>query len=319
MDAAAPMDAAALRAALARCGGHAAFRPGQLDAIQATLGGRDSLLILPTGGGKSLTYILPPVARGGCFSVVVSPLLALAADQARPRARRMRPACGAHARRMRAHAAPLRHTPSLPPLRCRPPAAQVEKCLDAGVDAARWNSSTSDDQKRRVVSELASGDPELRLLFTTPEALLKPQLREALKARLPLLWHGPGAAGAHRGGWACVAPHGCMDALPAVTHANARTPRARRARRRHTRAARSARSPSTCAAQRGARVLVSASPCLRPPRPPCSRASHRTRELVLTPCTRPPRPQEAHCISEWGHDFRRARGQPRQHAPPRER
>lgn len=47
---------APLLAALARCGGHAAFRPGQLEAVKATLAGRDSLLILPTGGGKSLTY-----------------------------------------------------------------------------------------------------------------------------------------------------------------------------------------------------------------------------------------------------------------------
>ena len=64
------MDEAALRAALARCGGHADFRPGQLEAVQATLAGRDSLLILPTGGGKSLTYQVCRVGgmghRGAC-------------------------------------------------------------------------------------------------------------------------------------------------------------------------------------------------------------------------------------------------------------
>ena len=45
----------ALLLALRACG-KAAFRPGQREAAEATLRGRDSLLILPTGGGKSLTF-----------------------------------------------------------------------------------------------------------------------------------------------------------------------------------------------------------------------------------------------------------------------
>jgi superfamily II DNA helicase RecQ len=61
--------------------GHELFRPFQLDAVQATLSGRDSLLILPTGGGKSLTFQLPALAKGNCFTVVVGPLMALAKDQ----------------------------------------------------------------------------------------------------------------------------------------------------------------------------------------------------------------------------------------------
>lgn len=47
--------AARLKAALLRCG-HTAFRRGQLEAVTATLEGKDSFLILPTGGGKSLTF-----------------------------------------------------------------------------------------------------------------------------------------------------------------------------------------------------------------------------------------------------------------------
>lgn len=60
---------------------HEAFRPFQLEAIQATLSGRDSLLILPTGGGKSMTFQVPALAKSNCFTVVVGPLMALAKDQ----------------------------------------------------------------------------------------------------------------------------------------------------------------------------------------------------------------------------------------------
>ncbi|MFI4989784.1 MAG: RecQ family ATP-dependent DNA helicase [Solirubrobacterales bacterium] len=57
-----------------------AFRPGQREAVQAALDGRDSLVVMPTGGGKSLCYQLPALAAGGLV-VVVSPLIALMADQ----------------------------------------------------------------------------------------------------------------------------------------------------------------------------------------------------------------------------------------------
>jgi ATP-dependent DNA helicase RecQ len=57
-----------------------AFRPGQREAVQAALDGRDSLVVMPTGGGKSLCYQLPALAGQGLV-VVVSPLIALMADQ----------------------------------------------------------------------------------------------------------------------------------------------------------------------------------------------------------------------------------------------
>ena len=59
-----------------------AFRPGQREAVQAALDGRDSLVVMPTGGGKSLCYQLPALAGDGLV-VVVSPLIALMADQLR--------------------------------------------------------------------------------------------------------------------------------------------------------------------------------------------------------------------------------------------
>ena len=56
------------------------YRPGQRDAVQAVLSGRDVLCILPTGAGKSLCWQLPAVVHGG-LTVVISPLIALMRDQ----------------------------------------------------------------------------------------------------------------------------------------------------------------------------------------------------------------------------------------------
>lgn len=68
--------------ALLRRFGLDAFRPGQREAVAAALAGRDSLVVMPTGGGKSLCYQLPALAGEGLV-VVVSPLIALMADQLR--------------------------------------------------------------------------------------------------------------------------------------------------------------------------------------------------------------------------------------------
>ena len=57
------------------------FRPGQARAVQAAIAGRDTLVIMPTGSGKSLCFQLPALALPGT-TVVVSPLIALMKDQA---------------------------------------------------------------------------------------------------------------------------------------------------------------------------------------------------------------------------------------------
>ena len=56
------------------------YLPLQREAIQCVLDNRDSLVVMPTGGGKSLCYQVPALCREG-VAVVVSPLLALMKDQ----------------------------------------------------------------------------------------------------------------------------------------------------------------------------------------------------------------------------------------------
>jgi len=60
--------------------GLTAFRPGQREVIDTVLAGRDCLLVMPTGGGKSLCYQLPALMLDG-LTLVVSPLIALMKDQ----------------------------------------------------------------------------------------------------------------------------------------------------------------------------------------------------------------------------------------------
>jgi DNA topoisomerase-3 len=61
--------------------GFPSFRPHQREVVQQLVAGRDVLLVMPTGAGKSLCYQLPGIARGGT-TLVVSPLIALMEDQA---------------------------------------------------------------------------------------------------------------------------------------------------------------------------------------------------------------------------------------------
>lgn len=85
------MDSAALplerasddpRGLLASVFGFPGFRPGQEEIVQAVLAGRNTLAIMPTGGGKSLCFQLPALCRQG-VTLVVSPLIALMRDQVR--------------------------------------------------------------------------------------------------------------------------------------------------------------------------------------------------------------------------------------------
>src|SRR5829696_3837371 len=60
--------------------GHSDFRPAQVPVIRSVLAGRDTLAVLPTGGGKSVCFQVPALVSGG-LTLVVSPLIALMQDQ----------------------------------------------------------------------------------------------------------------------------------------------------------------------------------------------------------------------------------------------
>ncbi len=71
---------AQLRTLLRHHFGHESFRPGQVQAISSVLSGRDALVVMPTGSGKSLCYQMP-ARHNASLTIVVSPLISLMTDQ----------------------------------------------------------------------------------------------------------------------------------------------------------------------------------------------------------------------------------------------
>lgn len=69
-----------LQQAISQYWGYSTFRPLQKEAMDAVLAGRDSIVVLPTGGGKSLCFQAPAIVHSG-LAVVVSPLISLMKDQ----------------------------------------------------------------------------------------------------------------------------------------------------------------------------------------------------------------------------------------------
>jgi ATP-dependent DNA helicase RecQ len=75
--------------------GHGEFRPAQRPVIASVLAGRDTLAVLPTGGGKSVCFQVPALVAGG-LTLVVSPLIALMQDQVAAATARAIPSAALH-------------------------------------------------------------------------------------------------------------------------------------------------------------------------------------------------------------------------------
>ncbi len=106
--------------------GYDEFRPNQLEIIEHTLSGQDSVVIMPTGGGKSVCFQIPALMFKN-VTLVISPLISLMRDQ-------------------------------------------VEALLANGVNAAYFNSSQSDFEKRIIIDNCLEN--KIKLLYISPETLV---------------------------------------------------------------------------------------------------------------------------------------------------
>jgi RecQ family ATP-dependent DNA helicase len=126
--------------------GNPNFRPQQREIIEAALSGRDVFVLMPTGGGKSLTYQLPAVVSRG-LTVVITPLLSLMQDQVQ---------------------------------------ALCEMATCGGIPASYLSSQQTKTESRAVLMDLHHKDGRLttKILYVTPEQLVKGTVLQNALARL---------------------------------------------------------------------------------------------------------------------------------------
>lgn len=121
-----------------RMSGHSAWREGQKEVCDAIMMRKSTLALLPTGGGKSLCFIVPTIAFPKTLTIVVCPLLSLMRDLM----------------------------------------SRLPSCLQG----AMLSSSQTPAEQHRHIAKVLKG--EARVLFLSPERLMRPTFRELLK-RLP--------------------------------------------------------------------------------------------------------------------------------------
>lgn len=131
-----------IRSVLKQKFGFEDFRGQQQAVIEALLEQRSALLVMPTGGGKSLCFQLPTLMQDGLaagparpLTLVVSPLIALMKDQ-------------------------------------------VDRARELGISAATINSTQTSEERQKVLNKLASG--ALQILFVTPERFRKFEFKQQL-------------------------------------------------------------------------------------------------------------------------------------------
>ncbi|CAN6825468.1 unnamed protein product [Brassica oleracea] len=121
--------------------GHADFRGKQLEAIQAVVSGRDCFCLMPTGGGKSICYQIPALAKPGIV-LVVSPLIALLFNGVFEKI-----------------------------FLCLIKENQVMALKEKGIAAEYLSSTQATHVRNKIHEDLDSGKPSVRLLYVTPELI----------------------------------------------------------------------------------------------------------------------------------------------------
>ncbi|GLT70588.1 hypothetical protein SLA2020_426590 [Shorea laevis] len=130
--------------------GHSEFRGNQLDAIEAVLSGRDCFCLMPTGGGKSMCYQIPAVAKPGIV-LVVCPLIAHNSNLLRW----------------------LLFNFNLS-INGKQWENQVMALKEKGIAAEYLSSTQTSHAKNKIHEDLDSGKPSVRLLYVTPELISTP-------------------------------------------------------------------------------------------------------------------------------------------------
>jgi ATP-dependent DNA helicase RecQ len=193
-------DLKAARKILAEKFGFDDFLPGQAEAIGALLDGEDVFVLWPTGGGKSLIYQFPAVARPG-LTVVVSPLIALMRDQAQKLKMRGLSAAVLHADLDAAAATKIRDNVErgrldllyLSPERLANPdtlvllrAADVQLlAVDEAHCVSQWGHDFRPDYRRIAEASEALGFPQMVAATATAAPSTRADIVESLFARTP--------------------------------------------------------------------------------------------------------------------------------------